>query len=248
MTSDPCDWPVIRCGDIPCEGDKGYDDLKEASTEVLWSLSGERFGCCEATVMPCRWKQPWWDDRTHPWWTVSLVDGVWVNYFCREHGRGCDCTAASELYLPGNVCEVVSVSEQGDPVPTGSYRVDNNAWLVRTDGGRWPDCNDGSLAVTYRRGEPVPKGGQRALGELMSELHAACSDDGNCKLPKRLQVIARQGVTLAVRDTMEFFERGKTGLYFCDLWLSSVNPKAHQRGAKVVSPDAPAGRSQTWPD
>jgi hypothetical protein len=242
----PCLWPVIPCGPLPEEDDPRYEGLSDAAGEVIWALSGRQFGCCETTTMLCSAGCEPADPGDLPWGPAS----PWVLASCRscQGLRPCQHGGPYEVYLPGPVCEVVEVRVAGDAVPTGSYRVDDLHWLVRTDGGSWPaGARPGDWTATYTQGVPVPAGGQRAKGELMSELWKACNGDKDCALPKRVQVIARQGITFGTLDPMDFLREGKTGLYFTDLWLSAVNPDARSRGARIASPDWEPGRTGTWP-
>jgi hypothetical protein len=247
----PCSWPVIECGPLPEVEDQQYESLRQSGSEVLWALSGRQFGCCETTRRPCRRSclEPEWGR----WPNAQLIEGQWVNVACRTCGDHCSCSRVCEVRLPGPVCEVIEVTVGGDAVPTGSYRVDDLEWLVRTDGDCWPLCQDmgpdlgepGTWGVRYTLGTPVPSAGQRALGELMSQLWLACKGDGACVLPTRVRVMARTGAQSF--DPMDFIEKGKTGLYFTDLWLQAVNPQARPAGARIASPDWDEGRTTTWP-
>lgn len=251
LTAMPCSWPVLECGPLPEPEDTIYEPLRDAAAEILWALSGRQFGCCE--------KPPWRPCRDNcvgyrHWLGPALFEGQWINVFCRACGpRRCSCKEVHEIRLPGTVCEIIEVTIDGDVVPTGSYRVDDLSWLVRTDGDKWPTCQDmnlnlgevGTWGVRYSTGPPVPVGGQRAAGEMMSELWKACKNDSTCCLPKRAILDARKG--LQGLDPMEFLLNGKTGLYFTDLWLSAVNPKGRPSGAIIVSPDYDPGRETTWP-
>lgn len=241
----PCSWPVLECGPLPDRGTAEYAEYAALAGEVLWALSGRRFGCCETTIMLCSAGcEPEWPRDEHG------PASPWVLASCRAclDLRPCQHGGSAEAYLPGPVCEMIEVVVGGEVVPTGSYRVDDLSWLVRTDGGAWPSgARPGDWTARYTRGTPVPLGGQRAAGELMSELWKACTNDGTCALPKRVQVIARQGITFGMLDPMTFLEKGKTGLYFTDLWLSAVNPLARPRAARVASPDFEPGRTETWP-
>jgi hypothetical protein len=249
----PCSWPVQPCGPLPEEADPEYENLREAASFVVWALSGRQFGLCEVTVRPCR--RECLEGPDAPWPLAYLDAGQWVNAGCRSCVGRCGCPAASEVRLPGPVYEVVSVTTDGVPVTGGPWRVDDSEWLVRTDGGSWPTCQpvglplteEGTWGVTYVRGVPVPPAGQRAVGQLMSELHRACNREA-CNLPVRVQTIAaRGGLPTTVLDPMDFFDKGRTGLYYVDLFLAAVNPKGRPQAARVLSPDMDEHRTQTWP-
>jgi hypothetical protein len=257
----PCSWEPVECGELPVTGTPEYENLRLPAAEVLWKLSGRQYGCCVMTIRPCRDdcgdiclpSAGAWDSATQ--WLPVLSGGQWYNIACRRCRGRCSCPAVPEIRIPGPVCEVMEVVIGGDVVPTGSYRVDDLEWLVRTDGGTWPTCQAMAPALTEpntfgvkeMRGEPLPPGGQRALGELMSELYKACKNDKTCCLPRGVQTIAKQGLSLNVLQPLEFLDKGKTGLYWTDLWLSAVNPLARREGARVTSPDWPESRETTWP-
>src|SRR3546814_18081280 len=114
---------------------------------------------------------------------------------------------------------------------TGSYRLDNNRIVVRTDGGVWPRCNDlseddteeGTWSVTATFGEAVPEGAKFAMGQLACEILRAAGG-GDCKLPAGLQQLVRQGVTISYPDGGALFRQGRTGLYLVDLFINAWNP------------------------
>lgn len=249
----PCPWPIQPCGPLPDEEDSSYEELLAASTEILWALSGRQYGCCPVTIRPCRACK---DGNPSGDWGARLRDGLWINLPCVSCGvNSCSCSEVCEVRLPGPVCEINEVMLDGEVLAETAYRVDNSDLLVRVDGGCWPNCQElslpttevGTWSVTYDRGIPVPPAGQRALGELMSELWKACRADGTCILPKRVQTLTRQGVSMVMLDPMDFLAHGRTGLYFVDLWLTAVNPHGRPSGARVISPDTPLQRETTWP-
>lgn len=218
-----------------------------AATETLWSLTGRRFGTAQLTIRPCRrdcsgmdWGilsggyvlGGWWQYGTYP--RPLFFNGVWYNLTC---GNGCvdgacSCSYVSEAILPEPVTKVVSVKVDGITLDPSAYRVDDYRKLVRIDGKTWPLCNDlnkddsqtSTWSVTVQFGEPVPQLGQIAVGELACQIAKALSGNNDCRLPKPVQQLVRQGVTLNFLDPNELFTHGKIGLYFCDLFISTVNP------------------------
>src|SRR3546814_17185264 len=89
--------------------------------------------------------------------------------------------------------------------------------------GRWPTCQNMNLAdgaedtwsVTYVKGYAVPKGGQVAAGMLAVELAKAACNDKTCGLPRRVQSVTRQGVTVAVLDAFDDIDEGQIGRASC---------------------------------
>lgn len=231
-----------------------------AATEVLWSLSGRRFGICQLTIRPCRrdcsgmdWGLlasgyvlgGWWQYGTYP--RPLFFNGVWYNLTC---GNGCadgacSCSYVSETFLPDPVADVVQVKVDGAVLDPSLYRVDDYRKLVRLGGGTWPLCNDltkddsqvGTWSVTVQFGEQVPTLGQLAVGELACQFARAMSNDEDCRLPKPVQQLVRQGVTLNFLDPNELFTHGKIGLYFCDLFISTFNPHGLTARSEVFDID-----------
>jgi hypothetical protein len=54
--------------------------------------------------------------------------------------------------------------------------------------------------------------------------------------------LVRQGVTISIPDFGQFLLHGKTGLYLCDMFLTSENPKALRQRARVYDVDRIAPR------
>jgi len=142
------------------------------------------------------------------------------------------------------VQSIVTVKLDGVVAPTGSYRLDNNRLLVRTDGQQWPSCNNlnkddtqpGTWSVTAVYGQPVPKMGEVAMGELACEILKAMAGE-ECRLPPGVTQLTRQGVSISVPDIGDLFRDGKTGLYLVDMFLSASNPHKLQQRGRIYSPD-----------
>jgi hypothetical protein len=255
-----CEWPVsyAECGaqgggipepllSMPASGRAIYEDM---ATDYLWNWTGKALGTCEVTVQPCRTDCR---DGVNTFtgggpggfnapWTPVLVQGTWMNITCGRCGDRCGCGGAT-LRLPGPIVSVEGVSEDGEALSTDAYHVEGRRVLVRDDGKPWPACG---LEVTYTRGTPVPVGGQVAAGVLAMELAlAACASD-KCRLPKRVQTVTRQGVTIAMLDAFDDVDKGHTGIWIVDSWIASVTRSPVQ--ARVLSPDKPRSpvRRRTW--
>lgn len=227
------------------------------AAEVLYALSGRQFGICEVVARPCRPAccEPCGRGTGYRW-TPVLQGGQWTNVSCVGCKDVCSCTTVCEALLPGPVYEVTEVLLDGVVLAETEYRVDGRRALVRlTDGECWPTCQNmnleptevGTWQVSYLRGRPLPEAGKNALGALANELAKACLGDSTCALPERVTTIARQGVTMALLDPMDFLTRNRTGIYAVDLWLTAVNPHGRSRHAGVYSPDVVPPRVTTWP-
>lgn len=244
----PCQaW--IDTDALSCEtGDLSPEEVEQyiaAATEVLWALSGRRYGLCTETVRPCRRDLVSAVSGWHEWgtgWEPIRYGGEWFNV-C-GHSTGCSCAALSEVILPSSPAIVTVVEIDGEPLDESAYRVDEGRLLVRTDGGLWPACQDmaaplgepGTWGITFTWGIEVPQAGLLAVAELACELLKARLNKP-CALPQRVTTITRQGVTMTLLDPQEFLRDGRVGLYFCDLWLETVNPRSQPMRSAVYNPD-----------
>ena len=270
----PCSWPVVYadCGDdgtpaLPTDPPPEVRVRAETmATAYLWNWTRQQFGLCEEIVRPCRedcHRPSTWKGAA-PQWRPVLLGGQWFNLTCGSCpppiSGGCSCVGdeTTAIRLPGPIHSVESILVDGTLLPETAYRVDDRSILVRVDGGVWPDCqnlNDqptepGTWQVTYTRGTPVPEGGQVAAGVLASEFVKALCDDNSCRLPRRVQSITRQGVSMAILDAFEDMEKGHTGIWVIDSWVASVTVP-NRRGGTVVSPDVNyrrpvSARRTTW--
>ena len=256
----PCSTPENSgvCEHLENLEPSGREAIEGAATEYLWNWTGRRFGLCEVTLRPCR--SDCSEGRSTFWgafgtgsgvvgtvggtpWQPVLIRGEWINIGCGVCGDDCSCSSVSSLRLPGPVDSVVSVVIDGETVPASGYRVDDYRFLVRQDGGIWPTCQnlslmlgaEGTWAVTYNRGVPVPQGGRIAAGEYACHLARALCRDTSCGLPQRVQQVVRQGVTTVMLDSFEDVDRGHTGLYLVDSWVASVTRQP--QSMMVYSPD-----------
>jgi hypothetical protein len=254
----PCEpWDPIICVAMPAGASAAVTGYAvDAASEILWARSGRQFGLCEVTLRPCRrtcdgdW--PWFDN----WWDVGgggprplLYQGAWFNIVCGGCPNGCSCTVVEEAVLPGPVHTIVSVKLNGTVMATGSYRVDNHRLLVRTDGGRWPVCQDMAAAdtedntwsVTALYGQEVPVSGRFAVGELAAEIAKACVG-ANCAIPGNAIQVARQGVTIDMVKVGDLLDKGLLGLPMSDRFITTFNPKQLQSRPRVYDVDGPSFR------
>lgn len=230
----------------------------EAATEVLYALSGMRFGLCTVTIRPCRRDCSgasslggWWEYGSWP--RPTFFNGTWYNIVCGGCEGDCSCTVLEEVKLPRDVYDIVEVKVDGVVVSGTGYDLQYTSagpMLVRIDGGTWPVCNDvtksddsvGTWSITARYGEPVPKLGQLAVGELMCEFTRALAGDENCQLPPNTQTVTRQGITIEMLDPNTVFENGLTGLRFSDRFINTYNPGQLRDRPQVYDVDGPSFR------
>lgn len=264
IRTEPSAWPLVE--DLACSALVDVDeDLADAilrtATSLLWNWTGRVFGVADVTVRPCRRDC---DSSTYfgiagipsstfvnsPFLPV-LVDGEFLSLTCRRKCKqGCGCSSVEEIGLAGPVDSIISVTVDGVVLDASAYRVDNRRWLVRTDGGKWPTCQDlskspnevGTWEVAYRWGTDVPIGGRMAASVLSCEM-AKASLGRDCSLPQRIQSVTREGVSIAILDTFEGLEAGRTGIWLVDSWVASVTRSP--RRSVVLSPDTYVPRVRT---
>lgn len=226
--------PWATLDDLPDTRPKAHDPDYQAllwqASETLYHLSGRQWpGATTAMrwLTSVRGRRCWTphEQLAAAAWPASPVPVV-------ERGDGW-----RTLQLPDPpVTEILSVRAGGDLVdvdpqlPVGLIR--------RRDGQPWPV--DG-VEVTYRHGLHPPAGGRTSAILLTVELGKAWAQDKSCRLPQRMQTLTREGVTVGFIDKFEALDKGRTGIYEIDLWISSVNPHRLQRRSRVWSPDT-AGR------
>jgi hypothetical protein len=245
------------------------DELRASAealaTEFLWNWTGRVFGSCVTLLRPCRvglpkstalasflssrvYHQGLFNGSSQSPFQPLLLGGQWLNISCGQCGQYCSCESTPSLQLPYPVTQVTEVRIEGVVLPWTSYRLDNSALLVRTDGERWPISQDmeapagdpNTWSVEFDYGRAVPIGGQVAAGVLALEFAKVLCNDSSCKLPQRVQTITRQGVTVGFMDLFTDLDKGHTGLWLVDSWVASVTmPK---RGGQVFSVDVPRKR------
>ena len=254
----------------PCSTLEDMDEAERALVErmavdLLWAWSGRKFGTCSVTVRPCRevcsdrvptfWGKSGTFGGMIPQtggWSPALIAGQWYNIRCGACPPSrCSCSPdkARSIELPGPVASIESITIEGAVLPPESYTLRDGV-LYRIDGGSWPMCNNetgdvldpesGAWEITYSQGYPVPAGGQIAAYILACEIAKSRCGDSTCQLPRRIQTVTRQGVTVGVLDSFEGLEDGRTGIWEIDSGLASVSFKPTSP-PQVFSPDIPAG-------
>lgn len=245
-----CDWPIDRSclpplpelGTSPTAEEQAAHNLElmrrsnaeDIAVHVLWALSGRQFGACATTARPCRsYAQGFGYSST----VLTLDAGQWVNWPCGCIG-GCSVTGPRVVHLPGPVASITEVRIDGAVLDESGYQLEGNA-LYRKDGA-WPSQDlgrplgePGTWSVTYARGNPVPAGVDKLVGQLAREFVAACDDEDTCRLSRTVVATTRRGVSHEF-DPTKILAAGKTGLSEVDLWLSAVNPHRLQQAPEVL--------------
>lgn len=254
----PCleGWDPIFCCVIPTGAAAVSGNLLGAATETLWQAGGQRYGLCTLTVRPCReecfsganpwmgggWPGgEWYQWQGGMWPRPLLYAGAWFNIACGSCPGSCNCgSQLSAVKLPPPIYSIIEIKIDGTVLPTGSYTVIDNQRVIRTDGGLWPQCQDltqpdtadNTWSITFTDGEEVPELGRLALGELLCEYaRAFCGDD--CRLPKNVQSLVRQGVTISYPADQDWLER----LFFAKQYLDYANPNRLYSAPRVYNID-----------
>lgn len=247
-----CQWPIDRACWPQLESDIDKARMQEAADTavlVLWALTGRQFGVCPAQARPCPGRDSsfdgWlYDPMLYPGATVPAPGlmipvwegGAWRNLSCGCSSR-CERSGPTVVHLPGPVQSVDTVTVEDVVLDPVDYRLEGD-YLYRV-GEAWPSQNlrrplgePGTWSVTYQRGYPPPAGAATAVGQLAMEFYSACSG-GKCRLPKRVQTISRQGVSMQMIDPVDLFGAGLTGIDSIDLWIRAVNPARLYSAPKV---------------
>jgi hypothetical protein len=234
----------LRCYPLGSPVDDRYAVAANLASDLLYVLSGRQFagdGACTSTARPaplatsCRcW--PWlvgapaWDGSTWGW--------------------SCGCPSASTIRLPGYpVTRVKRVLIDGVELASSAYRLDALRLLVRTDGARWPTCQNlaaplgvvGTWGVKYDHGADPPLAGREAAKALACEIYGALTG-GECSLPTGVTRVVRQGVTY--EKVMAAFDASRPvfGVFAVDAFLAAYNPSGQKTRTSVWSPDVDTAR------
>jgi hypothetical protein len=224
----------------------------QLASAVLYELSGRKWsGVCEQTVRPAA--RPRTDPAppdprvvvddifysVPPGWHEAWGWYEWGDYSDRAERR-----RITLGFYP--IIDVSEVSFAGVPLDPSAYRVDENRWLVRQDGGLWPcrqdwwrpDGDPDTWSVTFEYGSTPPDEARTVAAIYACELaRSFCGLE--CQLPARTQSITRQGVSQVLFDPLDLIADGMIGLPIVDTWLKSVNPHRRRRRARIASPDIP---------
>jgi hypothetical protein len=221
------DWPIRWPCDITSEDEALLDLVRISAQQMLWSMSGRRYGLCETTEsynLPC----------SSPCSVPYAGDfGPGVDYLLNDQARVC-----CQIHLTSlPVRAIVEVVELGETLDPDDYALNRDVLMRR--GRCWPcedECEDPPVQVTYLYGIDIPALGELAMGELACELLAGITG-ADCRLPSNAISITRQGVTVDLGDASTLTAENRLGLPLCDLFLRSTNPhKLHSR-SQVWSPD-----------
>lgn len=254
----------LRFGFLTAEqiNNDSLDACLDVASETLYRKTAMQWpGQCTQKVWPVTRQflndQPmlWWESLGYTY-IPDLIDGVWWNFTvpfgfpdpALPWDNGQQIPTIELGAYP--VTDILSVKIDGAELDPSAYRLDNWHQLVRIDGQRWPtkqnllaasDSEPGTFTIQFKFGTVPPVGGVMACAELASEMVKHADPKLQTQLPLRVTAVTRQGVTYSLPDVMAIIDKGRTGLYFVDLFLQTVNPSQLQAPPRVLTPDLPAG-------
>lgn len=219
-------------------GSPHADAAAEAASWVLYKLTGEKYGGIRTTT-------EWYGLESSLCFSCEAV-GLYDAYpednnFSVSHHHYAIPDSPRGIRLRGRpVLEVTTVVMDGEPIDPTSYKLYNNAVLVRADNECWNMTR--GFDVTYKFGNNPPELGRIAAMKLADELLMSVTGDEDCALPERVTSVTRQGISYTILDPQTFIENGRTGIYEVDLFIKTANPDRAKKRPKIFSPDLPRGR------
>jgi len=227
--------PWITVADLPeskpALDDDTWEDLCWQASEMLYVWSGRQYsgGCASTVVLD-----------TPPGATGGACRYRWVDPWLPRGDRGVrEPVVAKLLDAPVTSIDTVQIGDI-ELIHGDDYDADLPVGMVwRTSRRTWP--TDGTARITYRHGLVPPIGGQRAATLLALELGKSWTG-AKCNLPKRIETISREGLTVNLAVALQGW---RTGIWDIDAWLLSVNPHMLSRRARAWSPDVVHTRRST---
>lgn len=219
--------------------------VKERAAAMAWRtiklLTAGRMGSCEVTMRPCL-STPC-ESCDAGWMAPFVVNGQWCNAACGS--SECSCVRLCEIEFPGEVAEIRNISLNGFGIGPDMWRIEDGNTLIRQDDGCWPSCQNRrrplgencTFGITYVPGVKPDSYALYAAGVLACEFIKACTGGTGCRLPKGVQTISRQGVSMTLTASM--WPGGLTSISEVDALISSLNPDGRKHLPKVWSPDLP---------
>lgn len=257
LTADDLCAPCVEF--IDYTGSPLEDSMKMAS-DLLFFASAQQFpGTCRELVRPCG--QGF--QGVYVPYNLRHLSG-WP---CGHEPGSCSCTPFRKIDLafqPLTSIVGIKVCNDSNPDWPGTcvldpayYHIDNFALLVRDenpDGTNpgWPNCGqmspstalEDTFEVDFTYGLEPPSFLKRAAAVLACEIYMACSpeafEDTVCRLPRNVQSIVRQGVSIVMQSAFFTPINGKPvqfGIPEVDMALAMVNPHGLTAPSAIVSPD-----------
>jgi hypothetical protein len=213
-------WATVD--DLPADrpslpgGDEEWTAYLLAASEVLYALTGRRYGGVRERA---------------------------VELYAPPSCGGDPCRAPRGVRLPNRpVVELLAVrTPGGEQLDRTAYRVARGGYLESIPGrnARLPTSSS-ALRLRYRFGRAPGDAGRVHAVQLADALGRARLDPDSSPLPGTVSSIVRQGVTFTQQTASALIALGQTGLAPVDLWVASANPSGSRRPSRSWSPDTDA--------
>jgi hypothetical protein len=235
------------------------DDAIEAASFVLYMLSGRKYGGVRTvTEEYCqlgtsqfgvgyghqnRMMLP--GSGGYPMAFPVLEEGAITNRFWGDWSSCASCGCLHMLRLRGGPILSVQAMYSGESaISLDDVVIYDYSYVAVYPGRCWDTC--GNVEVTYTYGAPPPALGRLAAIALADQYLLAMAGSEDCMLPQRVTSISRQGMSWTLLDPQDFLDKGRTGIYQVDLFLTTVNPDGAKLRSRVFSPDTKRGKSYRW--
>jgi hypothetical protein len=139
--------------------------------------------------------------------------------------------------MPVLSVDLIRKADSGEVVSADDYYLEEHSVLVF----KYHVSED--ILITYTFGSAPPAIGRMAARHLAAEFARLWGGlEEECGLPDRVTSVSRQGMTYTILDNQDFIQELRTGVYFVDLFLKTVNPAGARQRSRVFSPDVPRGK------
>jgi len=196
-------------------GDEEWQHYLLAASEVLYGLTGRRYG--------------------------GLRERAVELYAPRSCGD--PCSSPRSVRLPNRpVVELLAVRTAGGrALPVDDYRIARGGYLeARPGSAALLPSYLAPLRLRYRFGRNPGDAGRVHAVQLADALGRARLNPDASPLPGTVTQIVRQGVTFTQQAASTLIALGQTGLAPVDLWVATVNPSRSRRPSTSWSPDTDA--------
>jgi hypothetical protein len=204
------------------------DASLEQAVRLLWALTGRQLGTRPIRLAPyVPWpRSDYFTGLTRRGYGYAPLG--WASPASVTVGFGCAGFAGFVAFrLPGRPVTVEQVWIDGAALDPGSWTLDPDGTLVRTDGGTWRYAQNvyaPAWIVGYTEGAVVDAAGNAAAGRLALEIGRALLADPACRLNPRTRDLVRGGTSISLADPNEPANAGLTGVVAVDRWVRAVNP------------------------
>ena len=216
--------PWIDESVLCCEGAQTVDDCDGVAIPLIYPWTDAQLIQAASNMLFAR--------------TCYLYPGICTRtvWPCLECGCGCHpcgCGPYEVIHLTADypILGITEIRIDGVVLDPATYRLEENARVVRVDGEQWPSCNNMGLTagpttqgaeveVEYTVGRVPPIELLMAVQELVCELKKACSGDATCALPAHVRAVSRRGTSFEVENVFTLLESGLTGNPIIDHALS----------------------------